>query len=62
MNLVNELISRIKAEKDEIANSMVNGFCVNFESYQRLVGQSIGLDKALDILNNILEEQRKDVE
>jgi hypothetical protein len=62
MNLVNELISRIKAEKQEIANSMVSGFCVNFESYQRLVGQSIGLDKALDILNNILEEQRKDVE
>jgi hypothetical protein len=41
---------------------MVNGNCVNFESYQRLVGQSIGLNKALEVLNNLLEEQKRDVE
>lgn len=62
MNLINELISRIEAEKHEIAKAMVNGNCVNFESYQRLVGQNIGLNKALEVLNNLLEEQRKDVE
>lgn len=62
MNLINELISRIEAEKHEIAKAMVNGNCVNFESYQRLVGQSIGLNKALEVLNNLLEEQKRDVE
>lgn len=62
MNLINELINRIEAEKNEIAKAMVNGNCVNFESYQRLVGQSIGLNKALEVLNNLLEEQKRDVE
>lgn len=62
MNLINELINRIEAEKHEIAKAMVNGNCVNFESYQRLVGQSIGLNKALEVLNNLLEEQKRDVE
>lgn len=62
MNFISELINRIEAEKQEIAKAMVNGNCVNFESYQQLVGQSIGLNKALEVLNNLLEEQRKDVE
>jgi hypothetical protein len=62
MNFISELISRIEVEKQEIAKAMLNGNCVNFESYQRLVGQSIGLNKALEVLNNLLEEQRKDVE
>jgi hypothetical protein len=58
----NDLINGIKRRQQEIAESLVNGNCVNFESYQRLVGQSIGLNKALEVLNNLLEEQRKDVE
>ena len=62
MNFISEFINRIEAEKKEIAISMLNGNCVNFESYQRLVGQSIGLNKALEVMNNLLEEQRKDVE
>ncbi len=62
MNFISELIDRIEAEKKEIGTSMLNGNCVNFDSYQRLVGQSIGLNKALEVLNNLLEEKRKDVE
>ena len=62
MNFINEFINRIEVEKKESATSMLNGNCVNFESYQRLVGQSIGLSKALEVMNNLLEEQRKDVE
>ena len=62
MNFISELIDRIEAEKKELATSMLSGNCVNFDSYQRLVGQSIGLNKALEVLNNLLEEKRKDVE
>jgi hypothetical protein len=58
----NDLISGIKRQQNEIAESLVLGNCVNFESYQRLVGQHYGLEQALDVLNNLLEEENKDVE
>lgn len=58
----NNLITGIKQRQQEIAESLVNGNCVNFESYQRLVGQYQGLEESLNILNNLLEEEKKDVE
>jgi len=62
MQFINVFIGRINEKKQEIAEAMVNGNCVNFESYQRLVGQSIGLQEALNVLNDLLEEDKKDVE
>ena len=59
---VRGLIGVIKQRRQEIAESMVNGHCVNFESYQRLVGQSMGLNETLEFINQLLEEERKDVE
>lgn len=58
----NNLITGIKQRQAEIAESLVNGNCVNFETYQRLVGQHQGLEESLAILNNLLEEEKKDVE
>jgi len=58
----NDLINGIKRRQNEIAESLVNGNCVNFESYQRLVGQNQGLQEALEILINLLSEEDKDVE
>jgi len=34
---------------------------MTWESYQRLVGQHLGLDEALIIINNLLEEEKRDV-
>jgi hypothetical protein len=62
LNIVNELVTRIKQKQQEISEAMLNGNCINFESYQRLVGQNLGLEETLNILNNIIEEQNKDVE
>ena len=62
MNIIGNLVGRINEKRQEIADAMVNGNCTNFESYQRLVGQNLGLLEALNILNNLLEEERKDVE
>ena len=62
MQFINVFIGRINEKKQEIAESMVNGNCVNFESYQRLVGQNIGLQEALNVLNDLLEEDKNDVE
>ena len=52
MQFITVFIGRINEKKQEIAEAMVNGNCVNFESYQRLVGQSIGLQEALNVLND----------
>jgi molybdopterin converting factor small subunit len=62
MQVITALIGKINEKKQEIAEAMVNGNCVNFESYQRLVGQSIGLQTALNALNDLLEEEKKNVE
>lgn len=62
MELINGLINKIKLRQAEIVDSMVNGRFVNFESYQRYVGQHQGLQEALDILNNLMKEKDEDVE
>ena len=57
---ISALITLIKQRRQEIADGLVNGNCVNFETYQRLVGQSLGLAEALQMINNLLDEERKD--
>jgi hypothetical protein len=56
MRYVSDFIGAVKARRAEIVESLAAGNCINFESYQRLVGQLQGLDEALDILNNLLKE------
>lgn len=62
MNTVSDLISGIKKRQADISLSLVGGNAINFETYQRLVGQHQGLQEALDILDNIMKESDKDVE
>ena len=62
MNFVSSFITLIEQRKLEVAQAMVDGNVVNFETYQRLVGQHQGLEESLNILNNPLEEQNRDVE
>jgi hypothetical protein len=56
MRTISDFIGAIKAEQLKISNSLVDGFVVNFDTYQRLVGQHQGLVKALDILDNLMKE------
>lgn len=56
MRYVSDFIGAVKARRAEIAESIAQGNCVNFEAYQRLVGQLQGLDESLVILNNLLKE------
>lgn len=62
MGTISDLIDGVKQRQQEIADSLVNGNCVNFETYQRLVGQHQGLQEALQILDNIMKEENRDVE
>mgnify|MGYP003340537817 FL=1 len=56
MRYESDFIGAVKARQHEISASLAKGHCVNFETYQRLVGQYQGLEEALDILNNLLKE------
>jgi hypothetical protein len=58
---ISDLIGRIKQKQADVATAIVSGYCVNFESYQRLIGQHQGLDEALNLINVILEEEKQDV-
>lgn len=58
MSQLADFIGRLKAKQAEIGASLVQGYPVNFETYQRLVGQHQGLEEALSILNQLIEEER----
>ena len=58
MSTLGELIGRIKAQRGKIAEALTAGNLPNFETYQRLVGQHQGLEEALNIINQLLEEDK----
>jgi hypothetical protein len=58
MALLANFIGHIKQRQDRIAESLVQGNAVTFEAYQRLVGQHQGLEEALLIINQLLEEEK----
>jgi len=62
MDFISSFITLIEQRKLEVAQAVVDGHVVNFETYQRLVGQHQGLEESLTILNNLLEEQKRNVE
>jgi hypothetical protein len=57
MRYVEDFIGVVKVRQAEIASSLTAGNAVNFETYQRLVGQYQGLQDALNILDNLLKEE-----
>jgi hypothetical protein len=60
MRYVSDFIDAVKARRAVIVDSLAAGNCVNFEAYQRLVGQLQGLDESIAILNNLLKEEDED--
>jgi hypothetical protein len=58
MRTLSDLIGGIKASQAEIASSLVAGNATNWESYIRLVGHNAGLQEALEILNNLMKEDK----
>ena len=58
MNFVGDLVGAIKAQKEAIMLAMANGNCSSFESYQRLVGEYISLEKVLLTIDKLLEEEK----
>ena len=60
MRYISDIISAVKVEQARIAESLTAGNVVNFETYQRLVGQHQGLVKSLEIIENLLKEDENE--
>jgi len=59
--VVVDLIGKLKNRRLEIALSLAEGGAINMESYHRLVGINLGLAEALDMIDELLKEQDKDL-
>ena len=59
-DIVSKFIGLVKAEQTRIAESLTAGHVINFETYQRLVGNHQGLQASLDLLNALMTEDDED--
>jgi len=60
MKLVSDFIGAVKARQAEIAKGLAHGNAADFNAYQRLVGENLGLESSLEILNHLLKEDEDD--
>ena len=56
MKLISDFIGAVKARQTEIAKGLAHGNASDFNAYQRLVGENLGLEQSLEILNHLLKE------
>ena len=56
--MINPLIDKIKQRQNEIEKSLAAGSPLNWETYQRMVGEYTGLQYAIDVINGLLDEER----
>lgn len=60
MNTLSDLIGAIESRQAEIRLSLADGNAATWETYQRMVGQYAGLAESLQILNQLLKEDKDD--
>ena len=60
MKTLGDLIGGVKSRQAEIAASLAAGNAANWEAYHCMVGHYAGLQEALDILNNLMEEDENE--
>jgi hypothetical protein len=58
--MIEQLIHRVKLKQAEISIALATGSCMTWEAYQRLVGEYQGLQDVLDMVDNMLEEQKRE--
>ena len=58
--MIEALIHRVKIKQAEISMALASGSCMTWEAYQRLVGEYQGLQDVLDMVDNMLEEQKRE--
>ena len=58
---ISDLIGLIKNRRLEIALSLADGGAITFEAYWRLVGVNQGLGEVLNMIDNLIEDQDKEL-
>jgi hypothetical protein len=56
--MIEQLIHRVKIRQAEIQMSLASGTPMNWESYQRIVGVYQGYEQVMEIINDMLEEEK----
>jgi hypothetical protein len=56
--MIASIIHVVKLRQAEIAHSLASGNAFNWESYQRMVGEHLGLQFVLDSIDKMLDEER----
>ena len=56
--MIDQLIHRIKIRQAELQVATANGVPASWDGYQRMVGENQGLQRVLDIINAMLEEEK----
>lgn len=60
MRTISDLIGALKARQAEISLALAAGNAASWETYQRMVGEYLGLKKALEIIDDFLREDDED--
>jgi len=61
-DLISETIGRLKSADKNLTEAIASGSNIhNFDTYQKLVGKREGLQEALSIINEILNEDNSDL-
>ena len=56
--MIEALLHRVRLKQGEISFALATGSAMTWEAYQRLVGEYQGLQDVLDMVNQMLEEER----
>ena len=56
--MLEQLIHRVKVRQAELHVSLANGIPATWDVYQRMVGEYQGLQLALDMIDNMLDEEK----
>ncbi len=59
MDIIGQLLKQIDSIREEIRDSLAKGHVVNFETYNRLVGNYQALEEVKELINNILQEDEE---
>lgn len=57
--MIEQLIHRVKIRQTELQLSLANGVPSSWEGYQRMVGEYQGLQRALDMIDSMLDEEKR---
>jgi len=56
--MIEQLIHRVKLRQAELQLSLAKGVPASWDGYQRMVGEYQGLQLTLDMIDNMLDEEK----